>query len=139
MAVSGSRCIELSNRYTYLVGLLEDDTTLTVTNDNPVDVGVLQLLNTDLTGESTVGLVEDVLGSNADLLVGQAAGEGEVQGGRRDDNLGVRVELSRVKVVHDVGDALDNTVPKDMSVSIGFKLENAFERSVWRGNAINAG
>lgn len=91
-----------------------------MSEDGPVDVGLTELLHTDLTGESTVGLVEDVLGSNADLLVGQAAGEGEVQGGRRDDNLGVRVELSRVKVVHDVGDALDNTVPKDMSVSIGF-------------------
>lgn len=83
-----------------------------MTNDNPVDVGVLQLLNADFTSESAVGLVEDVLGSNADLLVGQAAGEGEVQGGRRDDNLGVGVELSRVEVVHDVGDALDNTVPE---------------------------
>ena len=80
-------------------------------DDNPVDAGILQLLDTDLTGESTVGLVEDVLGSNTDLGVGQAAGEGEVQSGRRDDNLGGGIELSVVEVLDDVGDALDNTVP----------------------------
>lgn len=96
---------------TYLVSLLEDDTALAVTNDNPVNLGVLQLLNANLAGESTVGLVEDVLGSNADLGVGKAAGEGEVEGGGRDDDLGGRVELGRVEVVHDAGDALSNTVP----------------------------
>ena len=111
MAVSGSRCIELSNRYTYLVGLLEDDTTLTVTNDNPVDVGVLQLLNTDLTGESTVGLVEDVLSSDTNLLIGDLTGKGQVESGRGDDNLGGGVELSRVEVVDDGGDTVSTTVP----------------------------
>lgn len=96
---------------TYLVGLLQDDTALAVANDNPVNLGVLQLLDADLAGEGTVGLVEDVLGSDADLGVGQAAGEGEVEGGGRDDDLGVGVELGGVEVVHDVGDALSNTVP----------------------------
>lgn len=96
---------------TYLVGLLQDDTALAVANDNPVDLGVLQLLDADLAGESTVGLVEDVLGSNTDLGVGQAAGEGEIEGGGRDDDLGVGVELGGVEIVHDVGDALSNTVP----------------------------
>lgn len=80
-------------------------------NDNPVNLGVLQLLDADLAGESTVGLVKDVLGSNADLRVGEAAGEGEVEGGGRDDDLGGIVELGRVEVLHDVGDALSNTVP----------------------------
>ena len=96
---------------TYLVGLLQDDTALAVANDNPVNLGVLQLLDADLAGESTVGLVEDVLGSDADLGVGQAAGEGEVEGRGRDDDLGVGVELGGVEVIHDVGDALSNTVP----------------------------
>ena len=96
---------------TYLVGLLEDDTALTVTNDNPVNLGILQLLNADLASEGTIGLVENVLGSNADLGVGQAAGEGEVERRGRDDDLSVRVEVGRVEVVHDAGDALSNTVP----------------------------
>lgn len=96
---------------TYLVRLLQDNTALGVTNDNPVDLGVTELLNADLTGESTVGLVEDVLGSNADLGVGQAAGEGEVEGGRGDDDLGIRVELGGIEVLHDAGDALLHTVP----------------------------
>lgn len=59
---------------TNLVGLLEDDTALTVANDSPVDIGITELLNADLSGESTVGLVVDVLGSNADLGVGELAG-----------------------------------------------------------------
>lgn len=80
-------------------------------DDNPVDLGVAEMLNADLTGESTIGLVVDVLGGNANLGVGQAAGEGEVDGGGRDDDLGVGVELGVVEVVHDVGDALLNTVP----------------------------
>ncbi|KAF3384421.1 hypothetical protein F1880_002457 [Penicillium rolfsii] len=96
---------------TYLVGLLQDDTALAVTNDDPVNLGVLQLLDADLAGESTVGLVEDVLSSNADLGVGQAAGESEVEGGGRDDYLGGRVELGGIEVLHDVGDAVSNTVP----------------------------
>lgn len=96
---------------TYLVGLLQDNTALGVTDDNPVDLGVAELLDADLTGESTVGLVEDVLGGHANLGVGQAAGEGEVEGGRRDDDLGIRVELDGVEVLHDGGDALLHTVP----------------------------
>lgn len=98
-------------------------------NDDPVDLGVLELLDTDLTGESTVGLVVDVLGSNADLGVGQAAGEGEVQGRRRDDDLGAVVELGGVEVVHDAGDAISNTVPAHgMSMA---QLDAV--RTFWRG------
>lgn len=80
-------------------------------DDSPVDLGVTEMLNTDLTGKSTVGLVIDVLGGNANLGVGQVAGEGEVDGGGRDDDFGVGVELGGVEVFHDVGDALLNTVP----------------------------
>jgi hypothetical protein len=110
-----------------------------VTDDSPVDVGVLQLLDTDLTGESTVGLVEDVLGSNADLLVGELAGEGEVEGGRSDDNLSGGVELGFVEVLDDVGDALDNTVPGNWLDSRSGKLDPRSRREVWRGNELNAG
>lgn len=118
---------------TYLVGLLQDDTALAVANDNPVNLGVLQLLNADLAGESTVGLVEDVLGSNADLGVGQAAGESEVEGGRRDDDLGGRVELGGVEVLHDVGDAVSNTVPIVL-VNCMFLQAAVPWLSRWRGN-----
>lgn len=80
-------------------------------DDSPVDLGVTELLNGDLTGESTVGLVVDVLGGDANLGVGEAAGEGEVEGRGRDNDLGVGVELGGVKVLHDVGDGLLHTVP----------------------------
>jgi hypothetical protein len=98
-------------RDTYLVGLLQDNTAFAVADDSPVDLGVAELLNADLTGESTVGLVVDVLGGDANLGVGQAAGEGEVDGRGGDDDLGVGVKLGGVEVLHDVGDALLNTVP----------------------------
>lgn len=118
---------------TYLVRLLQDDTALGVTDDNPVDLGVAELLNADLTGEGTVGLVEDVLGSNADLGVGQAAGEGEVEGGRRDDDLGVRVELGGVEVLHDAGDALLHTVPEMLVNCAVLAVQCVVGLVRWRG------
>lgn len=85
-------------------------------NESPVDLEVLELLDADLTGESTVGPVEDVLGSDADVVVGDLAGERQVRSGRGDDDLGVGVELGRVEVVDDGGDAVGNTVPGFVSI-----------------------
>lgn len=82
-----------------------------MSDDSPVNLGIAELLNTDLSGESTVGLVVDVLGGNTDLGVGKLAGQSEVDGGGRDDDLGAVVELCGIEVLHDVGDALSNTVP----------------------------
>ena len=96
---------------TYLVRLLQDNPALTVSNDGPVDLGIPELLNTNFTSESTVGLVEDVLSSNTDLLIGDLAGKGQVESGRGDDNLGGGVELSRVEVVDDGFDTVSTTVP----------------------------
>lgn len=96
---------------TYLVRLLQDNPALTVSNDGPVDLGIPELLNANFTSESTVGLVEDVLSSNTDLLIGDLAGKGQVESGRGDDNLGGGVELSRVEVVDDGFDTVSTTVP----------------------------
>lgn len=96
---------------TYLVRLLQDNPALTVSNDGPVDLGIPELLNTNFTSESTVGLVEDVLSSNTNLLIGDLASKGQVESGRGDDNLGGGVELSRVEVVDDGGDTVSTTVP----------------------------
>lgn len=85
-----------------------------MTDDGPVDLGVAQLLDGDLTGEGTVGLVEDVLGGDTDLGVGQLAGQGEVEGGGRDDDLGGLVQLGGVEVVDDGGDALGSAVPDEL-------------------------
>lgn len=82
-----------------------------MSNESPVDLEILKLLNADLTGECTIRLVEDVLGSDADVVVGDLAGERQVGSGGRDDDLGVGVELGRVEVVDDGGDAVGNTVP----------------------------
>lgn len=110
-----------------------------MTDNNPVDLGIAELLDADLAGESTVGLVEDVLGSNANLGVGQAAGEGEVEGGRRDDDLGVGVELSGVEVLHDAGDALLHTVPVLLVNCAVLVVQCCIGPLRWRGSGENRG
>jgi hypothetical protein len=70
-----------------VVGLLEDDTTLRVTGQGPGDVGLLELAGRDLTGEGTVGLVEDVLGSDLETGAEVLTGEEKVEGRRGDDDL----------------------------------------------------
>lgn len=70
-----------------LVGLANDGSSLGVAQDDPVDVVVLELGNGDLAGEGTVRLVEDVLGSDLDVVLDGLLDERKVEGGRRDDDL----------------------------------------------------
>lgn len=70
-----------------LVGLAEDGSSLGVAQDGPVDVAVLELGDGDLAGVSAVGLVEDVLGSDLDVVLDGLLDEREVESGRGDDNL----------------------------------------------------
>lgn len=70
-----------------LVGLAEDGAALAVAQDGPVDIGVLELVGAGLTGEGTVGLVEDVLGSDGDLLLQGLAGSQQVDGRGSDNGL----------------------------------------------------
>jgi hypothetical protein len=82
-----------------------------VSNNSPVNLSILKLLNADFTSESTVGLVEDVLGGNANLRVGSLAGKEEVEGRGRDDDFDGGVELGLVEVLDDGGDGVSDTVP----------------------------
>jgi hypothetical protein len=82
-----------------------------VAEQRPGNVGVLELGDGDLAGESAVGLVEDVLRGNLDALAGMLAGEEEVEGGRGDDDLGVGVDLGVIELVDDILDRLDGAVP----------------------------
>jgi hypothetical protein len=66
---------------------LEDLAALRVANEGPGDVAVLELLGRDLAGESTVGLVEDVLCGDFKALAEVLACEEEVERGRCDDDL----------------------------------------------------
>ena len=70
-----------------VVGLLEDDTTLGVTGQSPGDVGLLELAGRDLTGEGTVGLVEDVLSSDLETGAEVLTGEEKVEGRRGNNDL----------------------------------------------------
>lgn len=112
----------------YLIALLQDHSALAVADDSPVDLSIAELLNADLSGESTAGLVEDVLGSNADLGVGELAGQSEVESGGRDDDLGAGVEVGGVKVLHNVGDALGNTVPLKSQLPVLLRDEDAWTK-----------
>jgi hypothetical protein len=98
-------------RITYLVSLLKDNTTLAVSDNSPVNLSILELLNADFTGESTVGLVEDVLGGNANLGVGSLAGMEEVEGRGGDDDFDGGVKLGLIEVFNDGGDGVSDTVP----------------------------
>lgn len=70
-----------------LVALAKDGSSLRVAQDSPVDAAVLQVLDRDFTGEGAIGLVEDVLGGNANLLLRMFADEEEVQSRRGNDGL----------------------------------------------------
>lgn len=70
-----------------LIRLVQDRPALRVAEDNPVRTGVLDLVGCDLAGEGALALVEDVLGSDANVLAEEVAGVGEVEGGGRDNDL----------------------------------------------------
>lgn len=73
-----------------LVRLVEDCSALAVAQDGPGGTSVLQLLDRDLTGVGTVGLVVDVLGGDLNLL-GQGLTNGlQVEGWWGDNGLCVK-------------------------------------------------
>ena len=76
--------------------LLQDGAALRVTKDGPCDAAVLELLGGDLTGESAVGLVVDVLGGDLNALAEVLAGEEEVESGRSNDDLCVAVSFANI-------------------------------------------
>ena len=65
-----------------------------MTEDGPCDAAVLELLGRDLTGESTVGLVVDVLGGDLKTLAEVLAGKEEVESRGSNDDLCKVVSLS---------------------------------------------
>lgn len=109
--------------------------------DDPCDAAVLELLGRDLTGESAVGLVVDVLGSDLDTLAEVLAREEEVESGGSNDDLccasawllarsfahelltSVGVELGIVQVLDNLLDGLDGAVPVFLSALARSKLE----------------
>ncbi len=70
-----------------LVVLLEDDATFAVAQEGPGDGRVLELADGNLPREGPVGAVKDVLGGDFDAGAEVLAGEEEVEGWRRDDDL----------------------------------------------------
>ena len=82
-----------------------------MSSKSPAHPGILQLRDTEFAGVSTIGLVVDVLGGNFNVVLGQFPYEQEVQGRRRDNNLGVGVELGGVEVVDDGLDAVNGAIP----------------------------
>jgi hypothetical protein len=58
-----------------------------VPEKGPGDVAVFELVDRDLAGEGSVGLVEDILGRNLDARLEVLAGEEEVESWGCDDDL----------------------------------------------------
>jgi hypothetical protein len=82
-----------------------------VSDKSPGDLDILELVDADLTSESTVGPVEDVLSRDGNVGVRELAGEVQVEERRGNDNLRGGVELGGVEVVDDGLDGLGSTVP----------------------------
>jgi len=72
---------------THLILLLQQCPSLTVTKQCPLDRAVLQLRHTDLAGESSVGLVKNILCADFNLFTEVFTGEEEIEEGRGNDNL----------------------------------------------------
>lgn len=77
-----------------LVVLLENDPSLRVTEDNPSDTSILQLLDGKLACESAIRLVENILGCDLKTLAEGLARREEVDGWWGDDNLCCAMSVS---------------------------------------------
>lgn len=82
-----------------------------MSEDNPLDVAILELRDADLAREGAVRLVEDVLRRDFDALAQVLAREEEVERGRRDDDFGVGVAFGVVEVADEVFDGGDGAIP----------------------------
>ncbi len=65
-----------------VVGFLDDGSSLAVSEDRPRDAGVFELADADLTRESTIRPVEDVLSGDFDSFTEMFASQEQVYGGR---------------------------------------------------------
>lgn len=101
----------IRQKRTYVVGLLQQRPALAVSDKGPGDLDILELVDADLTSESTVGPVEDVLSRDGNVGVRELAGEVQVEERRGNDNLRGGVELGGVEIVDDGLDGLGSTVP----------------------------
>jgi hypothetical protein len=70
-----------------VIRLLQDGAALRVAEDSPCDAKILELGDGGLASEGTIGLVEDVLGSNLDTRLEMLASVGQVGGRGRNDDL----------------------------------------------------
>lgn len=71
----------------------------------------MQLLRTDFTCESSIGLVEDVLAADLDLGLQMFTYEEEEEAGWGDDDFCLGIEGSFVQALNYVGDRFDRAIP----------------------------
>ena len=58
-----------------------------MTKEGPCDITIFKLVDGDLAGEGSIGLVEDILGRNLDARLEVLTGEEEIECWGCDDNL----------------------------------------------------
>jgi hypothetical protein len=71
----------------YRIRLAKELPSLAVAKNGPGDAGVLELLDGDLAGEGTVGLIVDILRGDFNIVVEILADEEKEEGRRRHDDL----------------------------------------------------
>lgn len=106
-----SVCLLRSIVTTYVIILLQNHPTLTMSHNRPVDFRIPELFHAQLARERAVGLVKHVLRGHPDLWVCQAARQQEVEGWRGDHDFGVGVKLGGVEVGDDAADGFGGAVP----------------------------
>lgn len=94
------------------IGLTVVSSSLRVTDNDPVDIEIFQLVSADFTGESTLSASAHVLTGNLDLSVEQSLHGSDMNGDRSDDNFELIIaEGSLVEdIVDKILDGLDSTV-----------------------------
>lgn len=92
-----------------------------MSQNDPVDIRILQLLRRDFTGKSTRRLGECVLGGDFGWAVEFGLDFEEVECGRGDDDLVGAVEFGLVDRAHNLLDGREGAV--HLEVSAGFKSQ----------------
>ena len=106
-----------------------------MSQNDPCDPTVLQLSRTDLSGESTIGFVEDILSCNLNVLVEVLAAEQQVKSWGCNDNLGLVVELGSVQAGDNIVDRLDRAVPRSQLVLVKGALDRVLGAGEYLGTS----
>ena len=82
---------------------------------SPPNLAVAQLLRANLSGESAIGFVKDVLAADFNLIFEVFADEEQEEAGWSDNDFCLGIEGGGVEMVHYICNRLDGAVPEQLS------------------------